>query len=92
MDNCQECAEIQETPLKKMINHYIFICPAYIQAREELIAKIGENNFYLSKIMSNTDYMEVLITFINRTGRFKSQNQPQLTHSQPHLTTPPPDI
>ena len=75
MDNCQECVKTQKIPTRETINHFIFICPAYNQAREELEVSIGENNFQLSRIMSNTDYMKAL--FINGTGKFQDQNQPQ---------------
>ena len=95
-NNCLECTEIQEIPHRETINHFIFTCPAHAQAREELIAKIGEVNFQLPKIMANSDYMTASIIFIHRTCRFRKQNRPQptQTQSQPHLhrTTPSPDI
>ena len=90
MDNCQECTDDQDISTAEMINHFIFACPAHHQARREIIASRGENNFYLPKIMSNTDYIKALTIFINRTGRFKNQDQPRMNHPQPTPPPPPP--
>ena len=71
-DSCLKCrenpinAEVSET-----INHYLFDCQAYDEARQGLIAKIGRSQLSLPKIMKSTDKMKALVTFINRSGRFK---------------------
>ena len=70
-DKCQECAPDQEgPPPSEMVNHFLFDCTAHDQAREEFIAKIGRNCLNLSDIMSNTDCMKALVTFVNRTQQF----------------------
>ena len=71
-DKCTKCnedpASVQVT---ETINHFLFDCQAYDIARQELITKIGRNFLSLSKIMKSTDKMKALVTFINRTDRFK---------------------
>jgi hypothetical protein len=72
MDHCQACANQQEDPPPiESINHFMFDCPAYGIAREELIAEIGFDNFHLAEIMRNTEHMKALIKYINRTRRFR---------------------
>ena len=71
-DKCQACTEDQ-TPLpRKTIHHYIFKYTAHNVARDELIEKIGLNNFHLPEIMNNATNMKALITYINRTGKFRN--------------------
>jgi len=75
-DKCTNChlgpghVQVPET-----INHFLFECQAYYEARLALIAKIGRNRFSVSKISKNTDHMKALVTYINRTGRFRENNQ-----------------
>ena len=57
-DKCLECIENQEILHRETINHFIFKCSANAQARVELVAKIGEVNFQLPKIMANSDCMK----------------------------------
>ena len=72
-DKCQACANDQEDiPPVETINHFVFDCPSYTDARNELIEDIGREEFHLSNIMFNTDRMKALINFINRTGRFRA--------------------
>jgi len=74
-DRCTNCYEgPQHVQISETINHFIFECQAYDEFRQELIAKIGRSRFSLSKIMKNTDRMKNLVTFINRTGRFRENN------------------
>ena len=71
-DKCLKCAEgPANAQVTETINHYIFECQAYDEARQSLIAKIGRRSFNINKIMKNADYMKALVTFINRTGRLK---------------------
>jgi hypothetical protein len=71
-DRCQACANLLEDLLPiESINHYIFDCPAFDIAREELIEDIGFDNFHLAEMMRNTDHMKALIKYINRTRRFR---------------------
>ena len=71
-DTCMECYEIQDDgPISETINHYLFECPAHAEFRNELITKTGRNRFNLHAIMANTDHMKALVTYTNRTGRFK---------------------
>ena len=56
---------------KETINHLIFECPAYNQDRDTMIEKIKRRHFNLSNMMANTDYMKILVNFINSTGRLK---------------------
>ena len=51
--------------------------------REDLIAKIGIQNFHLSNIMNNANHIKSLVTFINRTRRFKKWHQPSACLSPP---------
>ena len=73
-DKCPNCNEQQENPPRETINHLIFECPPYEEARNALIAKIEINNFHLPEIMTNADRMKALTTFINRTKRLKNNN------------------
>ena len=66
MDDDEQAAAPVET-----INHFIFVCPAYMEARNELIDKIGLEEFHLTNIMTDADKMKALTTFINRTGRLR---------------------
>ena len=72
-NRCQACIAVHDndTPIET-INHFIFDCPAYDEARDELIAKIGRSRFHLSDIMADTDRMKSLVTYINRTGRLRN--------------------
>ena len=69
---CLACSD-QENGLRcrETINHVIFECPAYDRERDTMIAKIKQQHFNLFDIMSNTDHMKILATFINSTGRLK---------------------
>ena len=49
----------------------IYRNPAYMEARNELIDKIGLEEFHLINIMTDTDKIKALTTFINRTGRLQ---------------------
>lgn len=69
---CPACLNKQEGySLVETINHFIFDCEAHIEAREELIDKIGMIHFNLLDIMADTDHMKALTTFVNRSGRFR---------------------
>jgi ribonuclease HI len=71
-DRCTKCAEHQDdVQPRETVNHFLFICQAYDEARNELIEKIDRRNFSISKMMKSTDRMKALVTFINRTGRLK---------------------
>ena len=70
---CLKCNEIPGVlQVNESISHFLFDCRAYDEARRDLIAKIGRSSLSLSKIMKNTDKMKALVTYINRTGRFKT--------------------
>lgn len=72
-DKCPNCNNEHEAHHpSETVNHFIFECPKYDEARSSLIDKIGRRFFHLSFIMSNTDNMKALATYINRTGRFKN--------------------
>ena len=71
-NSCQAFINAEEGLARsETINHFIFDCPAYEEAREELVTDIGRDNLHFIDIMANTDYMKVLTTFINRTRRFR---------------------
>ena len=71
-DRCQACYDEEEqVSHPETINHFIFICPAYNEARTELIDRISLNHFHLSNIMKDTNRLKALTTYINRTGRFR---------------------
>ena len=71
-DICSKCNEgLENIQIKETINHFLFKCQAYDEAWWTLTAKIGRSQLSLPKIMKSTDYMKALVTFINRTGRFK---------------------
>jgi hypothetical protein len=71
-NRCQACDRDHDghSP-PETINHYILDCEAYTEARNELKEEIGIDQFHFPNIMSNVDRMKKLITFINRTGRFR---------------------
>ena len=72
-DRCQKCDADQllgNTP-PETVNHFLFDCPAHAVARDEFTTKMGIINFSLSDVMSDTDRMKDLVTYINRTRRFK---------------------
>jgi hypothetical protein len=71
-DKCQKCNAIPGVPqATETISHFLFECQAHDEARRDLIAKIGRSHLSLIKIMKSTDHMKALVTYINRTGRFK---------------------
>ena len=77
-DNCTECIDIQGAHcLAETVNHFIFKCTAHIQARQELVVKIGRSRFQIAKIMKVTDHIKALVTYINRTGSFRNRDQQQ---------------
>jgi hypothetical protein len=69
-DKYQACGDQQDgDPPVETINHFIFVCPAHAEARNEMIAKIGINNLQLSDLMKDTNNMKAVVKFVNRTGR-----------------------
>ena len=71
-DKCTLCTGNQLVPTTpETINHFLFECQAHAIYRDELIAKIGIQNFHLPNIMKDANRIKHLVTFINRTGRFK---------------------
>ena len=62
-DNRVQCCET--------VNHFIFECTAYTEERDMLVGIIGRRHFNLHNLMSSTDNMCALASFVNRTGRFK---------------------
>ena len=71
-DNCTNCdAGPGQIQARESINHFLFDCQAHDEARHDLINKIGRRQFSIKKMMKNTDYLKALVTFINRTGRFR---------------------
>ena len=72
-DRCGSCGGGGEgPPPPETINHFIFGCPAFTEAREELTDKIGLDYFNFPDIMSEVNRMKALTTFINRSGRFST--------------------
>jgi ribonuclease HI/endonuclease/exonuclease/phosphatase family metal-dependent hydrolase len=72
-DRCQACENVQGgNPPMESVNHFIFDCPAHAEARNELITEIGRDEFHFPNIMSDIDRMKALITYINRSGRFRN--------------------
>ena len=72
-DKCTNCNNGEEdVPRTETINYFLFDCSAYDDIRRDTIAIVGRNRFNLPSIMSNTDYMKALVTFINRSGRFNN--------------------
>jgi hypothetical protein len=70
---CQACLDSEDgLHCHETVNHFIFECPSLSQEREELVAAIGRSHLNIHDIMRNTNYMSALASFINRTGRFKS--------------------
>jgi ribonuclease HI len=68
-DECQGCnAAAIET-----VNHFMFVCPAYDVARQELVDKIGRNHLSLVDLMETTDNAKALVTYINRTRRLRPE-------------------
>ena len=71
----ENCAKCEEGPnivhARESINHFLFECQGYDDERMGLTAKIGRSQLSIPKIMKNTDHMTALVTYINRTGRFK---------------------
>ena len=71
-DKCTKCLEgPANLQITETINHYLFECQAYDEARQVLTTEIGRRQLSLSKIMKSTDNLKSLVTFINRSGRFK---------------------
>ena len=71
-DRCTSCyTGPNPVQITESINHFLFDCQTHDVARQELIAKIGRRHFSLKKIMTDTDYLKALVTYINRTGRFR---------------------
>jgi hypothetical protein len=75
-DKCLKCDEHPNiAQVKETINHFIFECQEYHDARQSLIAKVGRSHFTLPKLMKNADHMKALVTYINRTQRFTENHQ-----------------
>ena len=73
-DKCLKCdGHPDNTQPKESINHFIFECQEYHEARQSLVAKVGRSRFTMSKIMKNSDHMKALVTYINRTKRFTEE-------------------
>jgi ribonuclease HI len=71
-DRCDNCfAGPDHRQVAETINHFLFECQTYYEARHELTATIGRSRLSLKKISKNTDHMKALVTFINRTERFR---------------------
>lgn len=71
-DLCQACLEGEDNlHCRETVKHFLFESKAYGAEREELIGKISRSHLNLRDIMSNTDRMTALASFINRTGRLK---------------------
>lgn len=74
-DKCTNChVGPDHVQVLETINHFLFECQAHNEARLALIAKIGRSRLSLSKISKNTDHIKALVTYINRTGRFRDNN------------------
>jgi ribonuclease HI len=74
-DKCLKCdGNPNNGQRTETINHFVFECSAYNEARTSLVTKIGRNRFTIPKIMENTKHMKALVTYVNRTGRFKEDN------------------
>jgi hypothetical protein len=71
-DKCPKCNNIPGVlQATETISHFLFECQAFDEERRDLTAKVGRSSLSLKKIMTNTDKMKDLVTYINRTGRFK---------------------
>ena len=71
-DRCDNCfAGPDHRQVAETINHFLFECQTYYEARHELTATIGRSRLSLKKFSKNTDHMKALVTFINRTERFR---------------------
>ena len=67
---CQdEAANLQN---REMVKHFLFECNAYNTERKELPEKIPRSHLNLKDIMLNTDYINALAKFVNRTRRFRA--------------------
>jgi hypothetical protein len=72
---CQACYKDRDKdgqPYAKTINHFVFECTAHTAARNKLIHKVGQDNFCFANMLSNVDCTQVLINYINRTGRLRA--------------------
>jgi hypothetical protein len=71
-DRCPACDIVDpgNSP-RETVNHFLFDCPAHDVAREELMDKLGDNLLHLSVIMTDTDRMKDLVTYVNRTRRLR---------------------
>jgi ribonuclease HI len=71
-DKCQACdVDRSGNSPPETVIHFVFDCPAHAIARAEFTDKLGRIDFHLSDIMTDTDRMKDLVTFVNRTRRFK---------------------
>ena len=74
-DKCTKCQlGPNQIQVPETINHFLFECRAYDEARLALVAKIGRNRLSVSKISKSTDRIKALVTYINQTGRFRENN------------------
>ena len=73
---CQECMDPENGTLcRETVNHFLFECASFDEDREELIKKINRSHLNLRDIMSKTNRMSALASYINKTGRFLNQQQ-----------------
>lgn len=73
---CQQCqGNAGEEAPAESITHFLFQCSAFAAQRQQLVRAISGVNMNLKNIMLETKHMGTLVKYINRTGRFNSEDQ-----------------
>ena len=67
---CQQCqGNAGEEAPAETVTHFLFQCSAFATQRRQLVRAVGGAN-----IMLETKRMGALVKYINRTGRFNSED------------------
>ena len=73
---CQQCrGNAGEEAPAETVTHFLFQCSAFAAQRRQLARAIGGANMNLKNIMLETKRMGALVKYINRTGRFNSEDR-----------------
>jgi ribonuclease HI len=64
--SCPRCGWARETAY-----HYLMVCPAYSDIRNELREKVPQGTYTFTNLLSHAKYTPLLLRYVASTGRFK---------------------
>ena len=73
--HCKACrGHHNEDRPAETVNHYIFECTAYVNQRRDLEKSVGRDDMNLKSITKDLKKTKALLTYINRTKRFRENS------------------